>query len=142
MPLGQCETGSVPRSVIGRAARPSGTTPARTAATGTPRSTTVPQAWHSAQRPTHFTLVQPHSVQANDDVGRAMGSAYVRHPTAGSCRACATTPAVTAAGRGLRGRRATRTCTTPDEAAEPGVPLADAGGGHVAARIGLTDDGD
>ena len=26
-------------------------------------STTVPHAWHSPQRPTHLTAVQPHSVQ-------------------------------------------------------------------------------
>src|SRR4051794_30857174 len=30
----------------------------------------------------------------------------------------------------------------PDESAEPGVPLADAGRGDVAARIGCADDGD
>lgn len=26
-------------------------------------STTVPQDWHSPQRPTHLAVVQPHSVQ-------------------------------------------------------------------------------
>ncbi|GAA4058603.1 hypothetical protein GCM10023065_04920 [Microbacterium laevaniformans] len=26
-------------------------------------STTVPHCWHSPHRPTHFALVQPHSVQ-------------------------------------------------------------------------------
>src|SRR4051794_40311026 len=71
-----------------------------------------------------------------------MRSAYVRLPTAGACRACATTPAVTAAGRGLRSRRPARTCPAADEAAEPGVPLADAGRGDIAARVGRADDRD
>ena len=30
---------------------------------GAPTSSTVPQAWHSPQRPTHFVVVQPHSPQ-------------------------------------------------------------------------------
>ena len=33
-----------------------------------PTSETVPHAWHSPQRPTHFTVLQPHSVQRK--VGR------------------------------------------------------------------------
>src|SRR4051812_2104131 len=126
MPLGQCVRDSVPRSVIGRAARPSGTTPARTAATGTPRSTTVPHAWHSAQRPTHLTLVQPHSLQAYEEVGRARGSAYVRRLTPGRC---------------LRGGRAAGAGAS-DEATESRVALADAGRRDVAARIGRADDRD
>ena len=32
-------------------------------AAGADFSTTVPQAWHSPQRPTHFTVSQPHSLQ-------------------------------------------------------------------------------
>lgn len=28
-----------------------------------PISSTVPQAWHSPQRPTHFTVLHPHSAQ-------------------------------------------------------------------------------
>ncbi|WP_240339358.1 hypothetical protein, partial [Marinobacter sp. BW6] len=28
-----------------------------------PISSTVPHAWHSPQRPTHFTVLQPHSAQ-------------------------------------------------------------------------------
>ena len=28
-----------------------------------PTSSMVPQAWHSAQRPTHLTVLHPHSVQ-------------------------------------------------------------------------------
>ena len=35
-------------------------------------STTLPQVWHSAQRPTHLMLVQPHSVQRKVEVGRAI----------------------------------------------------------------------
>ena len=30
---------------------------------GAPYSSTVPQAWHSGQRPSHLAVVQPHSVQ-------------------------------------------------------------------------------
>ena len=30
---------------------------------GAPSSSTVPQAWHSPQRPTHFIELQPHSAQ-------------------------------------------------------------------------------
>jgi hypothetical protein len=33
------------------------------------------QAWHSAQRPAHFGLVQPHSVQRNVVWTRAMPTA-------------------------------------------------------------------
>lgn len=29
---------------------------------GAPYSSTVPQAWHSGQRPSHFAVCQPHSV--------------------------------------------------------------------------------
>jgi hypothetical protein len=36
---------------------------------GAPASTTLPQVWHSPQRPTQRTLDQPHSVQRWD--GRA-----------------------------------------------------------------------
>ena len=30
---------------------------------GTPTSATEPQVWHSPHRPTHLTVVQPHSAQ-------------------------------------------------------------------------------
>ncbi|GAB3165868.1 hypothetical protein GCM10027059_24050 [Myceligenerans halotolerans] len=30
----------------------------------------MPQAWHSPQRPTHFTVVQPHSVHAYAGLAR------------------------------------------------------------------------
>jgi hypothetical protein len=33
---------------------------------GAPASTTLPQVWHSPQRPTHRGVVQPHSVQLWD----------------------------------------------------------------------------
>ncbi|GAB4084544.1 hypothetical protein GCM10028784_11740 [Myceligenerans cantabricum] len=33
-------------------------------------SVTEPQAWHSPQRPTHFTVVQPHSVHAYAGLAR------------------------------------------------------------------------
>jgi hypothetical protein len=32
-------------------------------------STTVPHCWHSPQRPTHFAVVHPHSVQRKAAVG-------------------------------------------------------------------------
>ena len=35
-------------------------------------SSTVPHDWHSPQRPTHLMLVHPHSVQRNEDWGRAV----------------------------------------------------------------------
>src|SRR5690606_11755113 len=47
-------------------------------------STTVPHAWHSPQRPTHFTVVQPHSVQrypGDDFFAAGMRPRYRRHPT-------------------------------------------------------------
>jgi hypothetical protein len=31
----------------------------------TPTSSTVPQDWHSPQRPAHFPVAQPHSVHRN-----------------------------------------------------------------------------
>jgi hypothetical protein len=46
-----------------------------TLAVGSVASTTVFHCWHSPQRPTHFTLVQPHSVQRNCVIERAMGTA-------------------------------------------------------------------
>ncbi len=77
MPLGQCETLSVVTSVIGRAARSPltamGATP-RADAVEAAVSTTVPHDWHSAHRPTHLIDVQPHSVQRNVEVTRAMPS--------------------------------------------------------------------
>jgi hypothetical protein len=39
------------------------TGPACTRLLGAARSTTVPHAWHSPQRPTHFAVSQPHSPQ-------------------------------------------------------------------------------
>ena len=75
MPLGQCATLSVATSVIGRAARSAltlmGVTP-RLEAVAAAVSTTEPQVWHSAQRPTHLIDVQPHSVQRKVEVTRAM----------------------------------------------------------------------
>ncbi|GMA30326.1 hypothetical protein GCM10025875_03180 [Litorihabitans aurantiacus] len=34
-------------------------------AAGPPASTTVPHAWHSAHRPTHFAARQPHSLHSH-----------------------------------------------------------------------------
>jgi hypothetical protein len=39
---------------------------------GTPISSTLPQVWHSGQRPTHFTLVAPHSTQRYPSRGAAV----------------------------------------------------------------------
>src|SRR5690606_14236230 len=47
-------------------------------------STTVPQAWHSPQRPTHLAVVQPHSVQrypGDDFFAAGMRPRYRRHLT-------------------------------------------------------------
>jgi hypothetical protein len=35
----------------------------RSGVEGAPTSWTVPHAWHSGQRPTHFAEAEPHSVQ-------------------------------------------------------------------------------
>jgi hypothetical protein len=64
IPEGQCAADSVPTDVIGRAARDAGTFAAATAATGRPRSITLPQTWHSGQRPYHLAPVHPHSLHA------------------------------------------------------------------------------
>src|SRR5690606_12318506 len=73
MPLGQWALASPPTSVIGRAARASGTAVGARASVGMLRSTSESQVWHSPQRPTHLTLVQPHSVHTNPaGTGRAM----------------------------------------------------------------------
>ena len=45
--------------------------PARTSR-GTAASATVPQAWHSPHRPTHFGACQPHSLHRNAAVDFAM----------------------------------------------------------------------
>ena len=42
------------------------------AAVGAPVSATVPQAWHSPQRPTHFAVVHPHSPQRKPGVRRVV----------------------------------------------------------------------
>ena len=55
---------------------------------GTPTSTTEPHAWHSPHRPTHFTVVHPHSAQryplaradALDVMSRTLGEAADRLP--------------------------------------------------------------
>ena len=52
---------SMGTSPIGRAGAVTG--PAWTRLLGADLSTTVPQAWHSPQRPTHFMASQPHSLQ-------------------------------------------------------------------------------
>ncbi|BDZ62552.1 hypothetical protein GCM10025873_23430 [Demequina sediminis] len=61
-----------------------------------PASITVPHAWHSPHRPTHFTAVQPHSVQRYPgDVLRvvaAMRSRYRRGQTPPSDAAPRLTP--------------------------------------------------
>ncbi|BDZ55453.1 hypothetical protein GCM10025870_25260 [Agromyces marinus] len=76
MPLGRCAAFSLSRNAeIGRAARPAGGATGcrlRVMPVSVPDSTTVPHCWHSAQRPTHFTADQPHSVQRNAVVGLGM----------------------------------------------------------------------
>ena len=52
-------TSTSPMRTAGLRARTAAVVRARTA----PTSSTVPQAWHSPQRPTHLGEVQPQSVQ-------------------------------------------------------------------------------
>ena len=66
MPLGRRPAASVSMSVIARAVRAAPIVTgvrARSTPVGAAISSTVPQAWHSPQRPTHLAAVQPHSVQ-------------------------------------------------------------------------------
>ena len=75
MPLGRCAACCISTSPIGLAARAAvGTTACseRTMPVCSAASTTVPHCWHSAHRPTHFTVLQPHSVHRNAEVGLAM----------------------------------------------------------------------
>ena len=60
-PLVRAWESSIGTSPIGRAGAVTG--PACTRLFGAAFSTTVPQAWHSPQRPTHFIVSQPHSLQ-------------------------------------------------------------------------------
>ena len=56
-----------------------------------PTSDTLPQAWHSPQRPTHLMACQPHSEQRKAALGRVVRLAAVpamRHTVCG----CADTP--------------------------------------------------
>ena len=55
--------GVLDRHLADRSAPGAVTGPACTRLRGAARSTTVPQAWHSPQRPTHLTVSQPHSLQ-------------------------------------------------------------------------------
>ena len=65
IPVGRARALSTSISVIGRAGlRVGGVTAVRGPVAATASSTTVPQAWHSPHRPTHFAAVQPHSAQA------------------------------------------------------------------------------
>ena len=69
-------------SPIGRAGMLTG--PAWTRLFGALRSTTVPHAWHSPQRPIHFAVSQPHSLQryaAAASLLFAMVRTYVPTPT-------------------------------------------------------------
>src|SRR5262245_23480254 len=70
-PLARAAAASARISEIGSAGAETG--PALTRATcAAPTSSTVPQAWHSLQRPTHFIEVQPHSPQRYDETGRLL----------------------------------------------------------------------
>ena len=60
------------------------TGPACTLLFGVARSITVPQAWHSPQRPTHFAASHPHSLQwygAGVTFAFTMARTYVLTPT-------------------------------------------------------------
>src|SRR5690606_10356019 len=49
---------------IGTAGLETGAAEVRPLRAPLPTASTVPQAWHSPQRPTHLLVVHPHSVQA------------------------------------------------------------------------------
>ncbi|GAB2735503.1 hypothetical protein GCM10027273_12810 [Nocardioides pakistanensis] len=60
------------------------TGPADVRPTGAPASATLPQAWHSPHRPTHFAVSHPHSEHRKEGRGRAVDllmAATLCHPT-------------------------------------------------------------
>ena len=61
MPVGTARAVAMSTCPIGSAAVVDAATLVR--ALGVPTSSTVPQAWHSPQRPTHLAVVHPHSAQ-------------------------------------------------------------------------------
>src|SRR4051812_29315622 len=64
MPVGTACPSARSTCAIGRAGAVTGpAATARSGEAGTPNSCTVPHAWHSGQRPTHFAEAKPHSVQ-------------------------------------------------------------------------------
>src|SRR5690625_435261 len=65
-PVGTASAVSTLISVMGRARVLTGAG-ATEAGAGAPASSTVPQAWHSPQRPTHLRVDHPHSVHRNVD---------------------------------------------------------------------------
>jgi hypothetical protein len=67
MPVGLDSASIAETFAIGMAGDDTGPAVIR-AALGAPTSATVPQAWHSPQRPIQRTVVQPHSLQANGDL--------------------------------------------------------------------------
>ena len=60
--MGTALAASTPTSPIGRAGLLTGPG-AVVRTTGADMSVTVPQAWHSPHRPTHFVVAHPHSAQ-------------------------------------------------------------------------------
>ena len=64
MPDGTERAPSIATSVIGRAGAATGPAVVRPDGREPPATSTVPQAWHSPQRPTHLAVVQPHSAHA------------------------------------------------------------------------------
>src|SRR5699024_2515156 len=78
MPDAERSVDSAFTSVIGRAPT-AGVAGAVRAVWVIPASSTVPHAWHWPQRPTHFPVVQPHSLQRKTVLGLpAIRSGYRR----------------------------------------------------------------
>ena len=66
-PLFNAVIGSLDRQATGRTFGIELTAPGRSVARGAaPASVTLPHAWHSGHRPTHFATTVPHSVQRYD----------------------------------------------------------------------------
>ena len=74
-----------------RCADRDGAAAATFASFGAPRSTTLPHAWHSPQRPTQRAVVQPHSVHWKESCFAMPGSLRTTTDKTGSLRDTAQT---------------------------------------------------
>ena len=77
-PVGRATARRASTSPIGTAGRSTAVAAVVRTVTA-PTSDTLPHAWHSPQRPTHFTACHPHSVQRKVALVRVLRLAAVRH---------------------------------------------------------------